>query len=76
MNTETRSRAILRAMVETMYTPKTPYAGGTRVFVLGMWGTIAGHRFGADNRIDPVYVVIFDNGAVNTAVAHYMIDVS
>ena len=76
MQTETRSREYLRALVETMYTPKTPHADGTRVFVAGMWGTIVGHRFTDGNNIDPVYVVMFNNGYVNNAVVHHMIDIS
>ena len=76
MQTETRSREYLRDLVIRTYTPKTPHAAGTRVRVFGMWGTIAGHRFAPDNPIDPVYVVMFDNGAVNTHVMHVVIDVS
>ncbi len=70
MQTETRSRAYLRELVKTMYAPKTPYDDGTRVYVLGSWGTIAGHRFADGNHIDPVYVVMFDNGGSYNNVLH------
>ena len=73
MNAETRSREYLRALVESMYTPKTPYAPGTRVHVFGAWGTIAGHRFADGNAVDPVYVVMFNNGGVHTNVLHNVI---
>jgi len=76
MNTETRSREYLRDLVMRTYTPKIPYASGTRVCILGQRGTIAGHRFSPDNPIDPVYVVMFDNGGVNTHVIHAVITVS
>lgn len=76
MELETRSREYLRALVETMYQQKTPHPTGTRVFVAGMWGTIAGHRFVDGNHIDPIYVVTFDNGLINTHVVHHMIDAS
>jgi len=75
MQNETRSREYLQHLCETMYEPKAPYADGTRVFVMGMWGTVAGHRFADGNHIDPVYVVMFDNGGISTGVIHSVIDV-
>jgi len=76
MELETHSREFLRSLIETMYQQKAPYADGARVFVAGMWGTIAGHRFVDGNHVDPVYVVMFDSGYTNNAVVHHMIDVS
>jgi len=76
MQIEAHSREFLRDLVANMYTRKIPYADGTRIRVMGMWGTIAGHRFTNDNPIDPVYVVMFDTGAIHSHVIHDVIHIS